>query len=145
LAVAIQRGRLSIGKAYALLEDPAAGGVVLFVGRVRADVGAGGRVRSLLYEADLRAVTAQLEGLERRARGRFGISRVVIWHRIGEVPVGEPSVLLGVAAAHRPAAFAAARYLIEALKARAAIWKTARLRPRSAAPVGGARRRSSVK
>lgn len=115
---------LSVARALRELEDPSCGGVVVFLGRVRPDGAARGRVRALLYEADRPMARRQLEALERRARDRFGARRIVVWHRTGELPVGTISVLVGVAAPHRAEAFDAAEYLIDALKVRAAIWKT---------------------
>jgi molybdopterin synthase catalytic subunit len=52
------------------------------------------------------------------------VRRLAIVHRVGEVPLGEPSVMIAVAAPHRGAAFEACRYAIEELKARAPIWKS---------------------
>jgi molybdopterin synthase catalytic subunit len=57
---------------------------------------------------------------------RFGVERLAIVHRTGEVPLGEPSIAVGAAAPHRDAAFAAARYAIDETKARAPIWKAER-------------------
>ncbi len=57
---------------------------------------------------------------------RFGVTRLAIVHRVGEVGVGESSVAIVVAAAHREEAFAACRYAIEELKGRAPIWKAER-------------------
>jgi molybdopterin synthase catalytic subunit len=54
---------------------------------------------------------------------RFGVTRLAIVHREGDVPLGEPSVAIAAAATHRDAAFAAARYAIDETKARAPIWK----------------------
>ena len=57
---------------------------------------------------------------------RFGVRRLAIVHRVGEVAVGESSVLIVAAAPHRAEAFDACRYAIEELKARAPIWKAER-------------------
>ena len=57
---------------------------------------------------------------------RFGVNRLAIVHRTGEVPLGEPSIAVAAAAPHRDAAFAAARYAIDETKARAPIWKAER-------------------
>jgi molybdopterin synthase catalytic subunit len=54
---------------------------------------------------------------------RFGVTRLAIVHRDGEVPLGEPSVAIVTCAPHRDAAFEAARYAIDETKARAPIWK----------------------
>ncbi len=76
---------------------------------------------------------------------RFGVSRLAILHRTGEVPLGEASVLIAIAAEHRGAAFDACRYAIDELKARAPIWKQERFtdgevwigEPPRAGPVDG--------
>jgi molybdopterin synthase catalytic subunit len=86
-------------------------------------------VESLLYEAHAPLALSAFRNLERISRRRFGARRVVLWHRTGDVPIGAPSVIVGVAAGHRKAAFAAARFLIDRLKATAPIWKTDNLRP----------------
>ena len=57
---------------------------------------------------------------------RFGVRRLAILHRTGEVPLVTASVLIAVAAEHRGAAFDACRYAIDELKARAPIWKQER-------------------
>jgi molybdopterin synthase catalytic subunit len=57
---------------------------------------------------------------------RFGVERIAILHRTGEVPLGEPSVAVVAVSPHRDAAFAAARYAIDETKARAPIWKAER-------------------
>jgi molybdopterin synthase catalytic subunit len=104
------------------------GGVVLFVGRVRPDRRGKGRVVALEYEADLRMAGPALLALEREARRRFAVRRVVLAHRVGRLAVGTPSVLVGVAAPHRRSAFGAARFLIDRLKRDVPIWKTERTR-----------------
>jgi len=57
---------------------------------------------------------------------RFGVERIAIVHRTGEVPLGEASIVVAAASPHRDAAFAAARYAIDETKARAPIWKAER-------------------
>jgi molybdopterin synthase catalytic subunit len=123
MSVRIDRRRLSVAQAYAELEDAMSGGVVLFLGRVRPDPSGRGRVRALTYETHHDLALKTFRDLEAIARARFGARRVVIWHRVDEVAVGSPSVIVGVSAPHRAAAFAAARYLIDRLKKTAPIWK----------------------
>ena len=101
---------------------PADGAACTFVGVVR-DHNGGRAVRHLEYEAFeemaldvFRAIAAEIEL-------RFGVRRMAIVHRTGEVALGEPSVVIAAAAPHRGEAFEAARYAIEELKARAPIWK----------------------
>jgi len=104
--------------------------VAALVARIRrADCGTtrspsdGKDVARLSYEAFERRATEQLDALAREAIARFGVRAVVAMHRTGDVPVGEPSVLVACAAPHRAEAFEAARWLIDSLKRDVAIWK----------------------
>jgi molybdopterin synthase catalytic subunit len=83
-------------------------------------------VDSLEYEAHESMALAVLSAIVDEIADRFGVERVAIVHRTGEVPLGEPSIAVGAAAAHRDAAFEAARYAIDETKARAPIWKAER-------------------
>lgn len=142
MSIRLTHGPLSPGRAYAELADGGAGGVVLFAGRVRADAGARGRVRELYYEAHEDLARRALTELEADARRRFGLLRVVLWHRLGHLPVGTASVLVGCSTLHRAEAFRAGRYLIDRLKAEVPIWKTeARGRPARRRPARPARQR----
>ena len=129
VSVRLTRRPLSVAAAMRVLAGPGSGGVVVFAGRVRPDRTPAGRVTKLEYEADRPLARSALADLERTARRRFGAARVVLWHRLGPVPVDETSVIVGAATGHRAAAFAAARYLIERLKADVPIWKSAPARP----------------
>lgn len=120
---------LSVERAYRALAGPGFGGVVVFVGRVRPDRTAQGRVVALDYESDRRVAVRRLRELVAAAEQRPGVGRALLWHRTGPVRVGEPSVIAGAAGPHRAEAFAAARFLIEALKRSVPIWKSDRARP----------------
>jgi molybdopterin synthase catalytic subunit len=115
------------------------GGVVTFLGRTRVTPGtpapgqeqeaarhAGRDVEELEYEAFEPMALRVLREIADEIEARFGVTRVAIVHRTGEVPLGEASVLVVAAAAHRGAAFDAARYAIDETKARAPIWKAER-------------------
>ena len=116
------------------------GAVVTFVGRTRATPGtpapgetlpegvAGQLVEGLTYEAFEPMALSVLGAIADEIAARFGVERIAIVHRTGEVPLGESSVLIVAAAEHRGAAFDACRYAIEELKARAPIWKQERYR-----------------
>jgi molybdopterin synthase catalytic subunit len=69
---------------------------------------------------------AMLERIADEIGERFGVERIAILHRTGDVPLGEPSVAVVAVSPHRDAAFAAARYAIDETKARAPIWKAER-------------------
>jgi len=129
MTVRLTRAPLSVASAYGALEHPNAGGIAVFVGRVRPDAVATGRVTALFYEAHRAPALTRLRGIESEARRRFGLTGAVLWHRVGTLPVGTPSVIVGAAAPHRDAAFRAARYLIDRLKSEVPIWKTDRARP----------------
>ena len=66
----------------------------------------------------------KLGDIESALRKSFpDVGRVVLWHRVGELGLGEVSVVVAVSSPHRPAAFEAARFGIDALKATVPIWK----------------------
>ncbi|MCI4333476.1 MAG: molybdenum cofactor biosynthesis protein MoaE [Thermoplasmata archaeon] len=124
MEVELTRRRLDVARAYRELEDPESGGVVVFVGRVRPDRSERGTVAALWYEADERMATERFHSLVQQAHVRYQARRVVLWHRLGKLGVGEVSVVVGVAAGHRAEAFRGARFLIEGVKKRVPIWKS---------------------
>lgn len=106
------------------VSDASAGGIDLFLGTTRAEKNADGQdLVALDYEAYPEMATEQMRDLARRAREQWPILKLAILHRIGRVPVGEPSVCIAVSTAHRGEAFAACKWLIDMLKAEVAIWK----------------------
>ena len=100
------------------------GGTVIFEGSTRAELDPehGALVR-LDYEAYESMTKRQLKGLVNEAVERFGVGRIAIVHRLGSVPVGDPSVIIAVACGRRKEAFAACRWLIDTLKKDVPIWK----------------------
>ncbi len=106
----------------ALVVGPDAGGIVTFVGRVR-DHARGRTVTGLEYEAYPEMAHSVFAQIAQEATSRFAIQRVAIHHRSGRLAVGEPAVVIAVAATHRSAAFGACEFVIDQLKARAPIWK----------------------
>ena len=121
------------------LATDADGAVVGFVGRTRMSPGtpapgqeaeaarhAGRSVESLGYEAHETMAIRVLDTIADEIAERFGVERLAIVHRTGEVPLGEASIVVVAASEHRDAAFRAARYAIDETKARAPIWKAER-------------------
>ncbi|HSE92140.1 MAG TPA: molybdenum cofactor biosynthesis protein MoaE [Methylomirabilota bacterium] len=107
----------------AAVDDPGAGGVVIFSGVVRNETG-GRPVKFLEYEGHVPMAEAKLREIGESARARWaGIKRVAILHRLGRLEIGESSVLIAVSAAHRAEAFEACRYAIDTLKRTVPIWK----------------------
>ena len=98
------------------------GGVTTFLGIVR-DHNTGRRVMWLEYEAYIPLAIKSFEQIEREAAERWPDARLAIHHRTGRVEIGEASVVIAAASAHRADSFAACRYAIERLKQIAPIWK----------------------
>jgi molybdopterin synthase catalytic subunit len=98
------------------------GAVCVFDGIVR-DNTRGRPTLHLDYEAYEEMALKQMRALREDALGRFAVREIAIIHRLGRLFVGETSVLIVVAAAHRGAAFDACRYVIDTLKKTVPIWK----------------------
>lgn len=100
------------------------GGVCIFEGCTRAETHAErGRLLRLEYESYDQMAASQLQTIADTARERWPIVRLAMVHRVGAVPVGEPSVVIAVTCAHRAEAFEACRGLIDTLKHDVPIWK----------------------
>jgi molybdopterin synthase catalytic subunit/molybdopterin converting factor small subunit len=120
--VLIVRERIDIEAVAGRLRLPADGAAVIFDGVVR-DNSRGRRTLYLDYEAYEAMALKQMEALAVEARSRFGVRGVSIVHRLGRLEIGESSVLIVVASAHRAAAFEACRWIIDTLKKTVPIWK----------------------
>jgi molybdopterin synthase catalytic subunit len=105
------------------VERPDCGAVVVFTGLVRDHAEGRSGVTSLDYEAYPEAARARLAELVSEARRRWDLGRIACLHRVGLLGVGEPAVVVAVSSAHRDAAFDAARWCIDELKASVPIWK----------------------
>lgn len=97
-----------------------AGAVVMFTGHVRDEQG---QVAGLELEHFPGMAESELAGILDEAAQRWSIARVWIQHRVGALASGELIVLVGVATAHRQAAFQAAAFIMDFLKTRVPIWK----------------------
>jgi molybdopterin synthase catalytic subunit len=115
---------LPISAAYEWAVRPDCGAVVLFSGTARDHADGRRGVTELHYEAYEEHVLPRLERIAASLRHRWPtVGRVVLLHRVGALAVGTSSVVVAVSAPHRPEAFEAARFAIDALKATAPIWK----------------------
>ena len=103
---------------------------MLFVGTTRQWTGP---VETVFLDYDCYPEMARemLEKLEAEARRRWELVEVAVVHRLGRVEVGQASVAVAVGAAHRDAAFQAARWLIDELKSQVPIWKREHATPTS--------------
>ena len=106
----------------AALAGDRAGAVVCFEGVVR-DHNEGRAVRRLAYQAYAPLAEAEGGRIVAQARARFAIERIVCVHRVGELAIGDIAVFVGASAAHRDAAFAACRHVIDEVKRHVPIWK----------------------
>ncbi|WP_240099771.1 molybdenum cofactor biosynthesis protein MoaE [Thermomonas flagellata] len=113
---------LDIPALAARLRDPRAGACASFEGWVR-DHNDGRGVRGLRYEAYAELAAHEGEAILAEALARFDVIEAACVHRIGELAIGDLAVWVGVSAAHRDAAFAACRWIIDEVKARVPIWK----------------------
>jgi len=116
LHVRVREEPLSLDAVAALVTDARAGAVVTFTGVTRD-------VERLDYEAYVEMAEERIAVIVGETLERHGLCRAAAEHRVGAVPLSEPSVIVAVSAPHRGEAFAGARELIDRIKAEAPIWK----------------------
>jgi MoaE-MoaD fusion protein len=107
---------LSIDALVGLVRNSAAGAVVVFEGVTR-------EVEALEYEAYVEMAEAKIAAILADVKERHGLSAVAAEHRLGLVPLSQPSVIVAASAPHRGEAFAGARDAIDRIKAEVPIWK----------------------
>jgi len=105
--------------------EAAHGAVVTFSGVVR-DHNEGRPVTGVFYDCYREMAERELERLAARAGSRYPVKVIRLEHRIGELTVGDVSLLIVVASAHRKEAFDACQYIIDEIKKRVPIWKKER-------------------
>jgi len=113
---AVSEAPLSLDSLAARVADPQAGAVVTFQGVTRD-------VDRLEYEAYAAMATERMEEIALAAVERHGLCAAAVEHRVGPVPLSEPSVVVAASSPHRGEAFAGAREIIDRVKAEAPIWK----------------------
>src|SRR4029077_48160 len=104
-----------------------AGAMVEFFGNVRP-LENGKEIDGIEYEAHREMAEHQLRKIAHEAAERFDLLTIRLHHGVGFVAVGETSLFLRVASAHRGAAFEASRWIVDELKKRVPIWKSVRFR-----------------
>lgn len=122
MTVEIVRDVIATDTVLARIKAGADGAVCLFDGIVR-DNTRGRRTLHLDYEAYEEMALKQMHALRAEAIARFGVREVAIVHRLGRLGIGETSVLIAVASAHRGVGFDACRWVIDTLKQTVPIWK----------------------
>ena len=114
--VCVTEEPLSLDRLSARVRDPRAGAVVTFQGVTR-------EVERLEYEAYAAMAEERMAAIAADAVERHGLCAAAAEHRVGPVPLSEPSVCVAASAAHRGEAFSGAREIIDRLKSEAPIWK----------------------
>jgi molybdopterin synthase catalytic subunit len=113
---------ISVDDAIAAASAPGAGGLAVFVGTVR-DHSDAGDVDKLEYSAYDAMADKVLREIASEAVEKWGLRGVAVRHAIGELVVGERTIVVACAAPHRDEAFDACRYVVDELKHRVPIWK----------------------
>jgi len=122
ILIALTRERIDADSLIAAAKRGEDGAVVVFDGIVRNN-SRGRATLHLDYEAYEEMADRKMREIAEEARVRFDVRHVVIVHRLGRLEIGETSVLIVVASAHRAQAFDACRWLIDTLKKTVPIWK----------------------
>ncbi len=104
-----------------------AGAIVDFWGVVRR-LEAGREIKGIQYEAHWEMAEHQLKRIAEQAAGEFGLELVLVYHRIGFIAVGEPSLFLRVCSSHRQEGFRASQWIVNELKKKVPIWKRPRFK-----------------
>jgi molybdopterin synthase catalytic subunit/molybdopterin converting factor small subunit len=107
---------LSLDRLARRVADPLAGAIVTFQGVTR-------ELPRLDYEAYTEMAEERIARIARECIAAHALCALAVEHRVGSVPLGEPSVIVAASAAHRAEAFAGAREAIDRVKAEAPIWK----------------------
>lgn len=113
---------LELDPLLAATESPESGALVVFAGTVRL-YNDGHKVTAINYSAYAPLAEKSLAEIEQETLRRFDITRCEIRHRIGDMQIGDMSVVVVVRAAHRAEAFEAGRYAIDTVKHQVPIWK----------------------
>jgi MoaE-MoaD fusion protein len=114
--VRVSAGPLSLEELSSRVRDSRAGAVITFSGVTR-------EVERLEYDAYVQMAEERMTAIAAEALERHGLCAVALEHRVGEVPLTAPSVIVAVSAPHRSEAFAGAREIIDRVKAETPIWK----------------------
>ena len=100
----------------------AIGAVAAFVGTVR-DINDDAEIATMTLEHYPGMTEKHLQTICKEAGNKWELIDVIVIHRVGEIIIGDPIVLVGVWSAHRAVAFDACRFIMEDLKSRAPFWK----------------------
>lgn len=114
---------LDSNEAVAFVGDPSSGATCVFLGTARDRSDAGAEVVGLRYEAWEELARRRLEGVAEEMFAKWPVRRIALLHRVGDLAIGEVSVVVACSSPHRAEAFEACRHGIERLKEDVPIWK----------------------
>ena len=121
-AFTVQAAPLDLGEVVRQVADPAAGAIATFIGTTRTH-SRGRTVVHLEYDAYPEMAESEMARIAAAVGSRHDVLGVAMAHRTGHVPIGEASVIIAVAAAHRGPAMEACREAIDTLKQTVPVWK----------------------
>ena len=113
---------LNAQSCHEAVADPAAGGIVVFVGAVRNQT-KGRKVVQLAFESYVPMALKEMGKIADTLYQKWDILHLSIHHRVGVLEIGEIPVIIAVSTPHRQAAFEACQYAIDTLKETVTIWK----------------------
>jgi molybdopterin synthase catalytic subunit len=119
---AIVTREIDVAALMAEVQSSDCGAISLFAGTVR-DVNDGRSVTAIDYSAYTSMAESELASIIAEAEDRFGVSALVVEHRLGALAIGDVSVAIVAAHAHRAHAIDCTRFVIEEIKQRVPIWK----------------------
>jgi molybdopterin synthase catalytic subunit len=122
MRIALVDRAIDVAALIAEAADNSCGATTVFLGCVR-DVNDGRAVTGIEYSAYRAMAEREMTAIAAEAAERFGVSRLIVEHRLGALGLGDVSVAVVAAHAHRAPALDANRYVIEQLKLRVPIWK----------------------
>jgi molybdopterin synthase catalytic subunit len=118
----LTRGPLDVARLVASVSGAGLGGTAVFLGSVRRSAD-DGPVAAIDYSAYEDMAESELERIITEGLSRWPTAHITVEHRLGRIPVGEASIAVVAASAHRAEAFDACRWVIEEIKRRLPIWK----------------------
>ena len=122
IRASLTREEIDTPQLIRMVSSEANGAASVFIGTVRS-TNDGRDVEMIEYSAYEPMAEKEMDAILNEAAVKFGVSDIVVIHRLGEVKLGEASVVIAAADPHRAPSLDALRYTIEELKHRVPIWK----------------------
>lgn len=123
LRVILTREPIDVAAICRELKRDDAGAMTTFVGTVRQESVEGRALTGLFYAAYEEMAMEQMQIIHRKAGEKFEIFDAAVVHRLGQLKIGETSIVVAVVSAHRAAAFQACQWIVDTVKANVPIWK----------------------